>query len=116
MPEYDTYFIKLGSGLGGAVAPIKYAFYAPKDAYKGLAKDLGVEKAKQTERGLVFGANQPKPARVRINFEGGGSTTRFCDPSKVEGVTVGGKLNKKKVEIAGRWRDKKISRITTVQG
>lgn len=116
MAEYDTYFIKLGSGLGGAVAPIKYAFYAPKDAYKGLTKDLGVEKAKQDESGLVFGANQPKPARVRINFEGGGSTTRFCDPAKVEGVTVGGKLNKKKVEIAGRWRDKKISRVTTIQG
>lgn len=111
-----TYYIELGAGLGGAMAPIKYAFYAPKDAYKGLASAMGVKVAKQDERGLVFGANQPKPARVRINFEGGGSTTRFCDPGKVEAVTVGGRLNKKKVEIAGRWRNKKISRITTVQG
>lgn len=116
MAESTTYYIPLGSGLGGAVSPIKYAFYAPKDAYKGLETHLGVKKAKENESGLVFGANQPKPARVRINFEGGGSTTRFCDPGKVEGVTIGGKLNKKKVEIAGRWRDKKISRITSVQG
>jgi hypothetical protein len=116
MAESTTYYIPLGSGLGGAVAPIKYAFYAPKDAYKGLLTQLGVKEAKQNESGLVFGANQPKPARVRINFEGGGSTTRFCDPAKVEGVTVGGRLNKKTVEIAGRWRNKKISRVTCVQG
>jgi len=116
MAEYDVYYIPLGSGLGGAIAPIKYAFYAPKDSYKGLANAMNVKKAAQNERGLVFGANQPKPARVRINFEGGGSTVRFCDPSKVESVTVGGVLNKNTVEIAGRWRNKKISRITTVQG
>lgn len=111
-----VYYIELGAGLGGAMAPIKYAFYAPKDSYKGLAREMGVKEAKENERGLVFGANQPKPSRVRINFEGGGSTTRFCDPGKVEAVVVGGRLNKKKVDIAGRWRNKKISRITSVQG
>lgn len=116
MAEYQVYFIKLGSGLGGALAPVKYAFRAPKDAYKGLEKDLGVEKAKEKESGLVFGANSPKPARVRVNFEGGGSTERFCDPSKLEGVTIGGRLNKKKVDIAGRWRNKKISSVTSIQG
>lgn len=111
-----VYYIKLGSGIGGAVAPVKYAFRAPEDAYKGLESALGVIKAKENEGGLVFGANSPKPARVRINFEGGGSTERFCDPAKLEGVTIGGKLNKKKVEIAGRWRDKKISTVTSIQG
>lgn len=104
----QVYYIKLKS--------VKYAFRAPKDAYKGLESGLGVIKAKETEDGLVFGANSPKPARVRINFEGGGATTRFCDPAKLESVTVDGKLNRKKVEIAGRWRDKKISTVTSIQG
>lgn len=111
-----VYYINLGAGIGGAVSPIKYAFRAPKDAYKGLMTAMGVKEAKENEKGLVFGANSPKPARVRINFEGGGSTTRFCDPGKVENVTINGALNRKKVEIAGRWRDKKISTVTSIQG
>lgn len=111
-----TYYIKLGAGIGGAVAPFKYAFRAPKDAYKGLLGELGVVEAKANESGLVFGANSPKPARVRINFEGGGSTTRFCDPGKLEGVTIGGKLGKKTVNISDRFRNKKISTVTAIQG
>jgi len=109
-----VYYIKLGQGLG--FNDLKYAFRTPKDAYKGINRELGVIKAKEGEKGLVFGANKPKPATVRINFEGGGSTTRFCDPTKLEGVTIGGKLDKKKVEIAGRWRDKKVSSVTAVRG
>jgi hypothetical protein len=112
----SVYYIRLGAGLGGALAPIKYAFRTPKDAYKGIDTQLGVIEAKANEGGLVFGANSPKPARVRINFEGGGSTTRFCDPGKVESVTVGGKLGKKTVNISKRFRNKKISTVTSVQG
>ena len=111
-----VYYIKIGSGIGGAIVPFKYAFRAPEDAYKGLEAALGVFKAKENEGGLVYGANSPKPARVRINFEGGGSTTRFCDPGKLEGVTIGGKLNKKTVNISQRFRNKKISSVTAVQG
>jgi hypothetical protein len=111
-----TYYIKIGSGIGGAIAPFKYAFRAPDDAYKGLETALGVVKAKEAEGGLVYGANSPKPARVRINFEGGGSTTRFCDPSKLEGATIGGKLNRKTVNISQRFRNKKISSVTCIQG
>lgn len=111
-----TYYIKVGAGLGGAIAPFKYAFRAPDDAYKGLESALGVIKAKEGEGGLVYGANSPKPARVRINFEGGGSTTRFCDPGKVEKVTIGGALNRKTVNISDRFRNKKISSVTSVQG
>lgn len=111
-----VYYIRIGAGLGGAIAPFKYAFRAPEDAYKGLEKDLGVIKAKESEGGLVYGANSPKPARVRVNFEGGGSTTRFCDPGKLEAVTIGGKLNRKTVNISKRFRNKKISSVTAIQG
>jgi hypothetical protein len=116
MGKSIVYYIKLGSGLGGAVAPIKYAFRTQDENYKGLEKELGVIKAKESEKGLVFGANYPKPATVRINFEGGGSTTRFCDPSKLENVTYGGALNKKKVSIPGIFNNRKISSVTTVRG
>lgn len=116
MGQAVTYYIRLGSGLGGAIAPIKYAFYTSKENYKGLEKALGVVKAKENEKGLVFGANNPKPARVRINFEGGGSCIRFCDPGKLESVTYGGALNKKKVSIPGLFNNKKISRVTIVSG
>lgn len=116
MGDSTTYYIKLGAGVGGAVVPFKYAFRAPENAYKGLESQLGVVRAKEAEGGLVYGANSPKPARIRINFEGGGSTTRFCDPGKLEGVTIGGKLNRKTVNISDRFRNKKISSVTAVQG
>lgn len=110
-------FIKLGSGLGGAISPMKYAWRTKNKApSKGILSALGWFEAKESETGLVFGANNPKPARVRINFEGGGSTTAFCDPSKVEGVTIGGKLNKKKWNVEGRFLNRKISSVTAIQG
>lgn len=114
--ESIVYYIKLGAGIAGFAHPVKYAFRAQSENYKGLEKELGVVKAKENEAGLVFGANSPKPATVRINFEGGGSCLRFCDPGKLEAVTVGGKLNKKKVQIPGVFNDKKISTVTAVRG
>ena len=110
-------FINLGSGLGGAVAPIKYAWRTNNDAPSKAIRDaLGIKVAKENEKALVYGANSPKPARVRINFEGGGSTQSFCDPSKLENVTYGGAINKKKWDVKGRFFDRKISSVTSIQG
>lgn len=113
-----TFYINLGSGIGGAFAPMKYAWRVAGDTLSGkkIREALGIKEAKEGEKGLIFGANSPKPARVRVNFEGGGSTTTFCDPSKVEGVTIGGALNKKTWDVAGKFFNRKISSVTSVQG
>lgn len=115
MAGSTVYYIRLGAGLAN-IGAVKYAFRAPENAYKGIEKELGVIKAKEKEPGLVFGANSPRPAKVRINYEGGGATTRFCDPAKLESVTIGGSLNRKTVNIADRFRNKKISSVTTITG
>lgn len=115
MGQATTYYINLGAGLAN-VGAIRYAFYTQDENYRGLERYLGVIKARQNDRGLVFGANQPKPATVRINFEGGGATTRFCDPAKLESVTVGGTMNNRTVDIPGVFRRRKISRVTVVRG
>lgn len=71
---------------------------------------MGVLVAKDTDDNLTFGANQPKPAKVRINLQGGKSVTRFADPSKLEDLLVKGTLNKKKYD------SKDINSVTIVQG
>ena len=108
MGKSITYYVKLGA--------VKYAFVTQDENYKGLEKELGVIKAKENERDLVFGANRPKPATVRINFEGGGSCSRFCDPTKLENVVVKGTLNRKKVQFPGLFKDRKISTVTAARG
>lgn len=115
MGQSITYYINLGAGIAN-IGAIKYAFYTQDENYKGIERQLGVIKARQNARGLIFGANAPKPARVRINFEGGGSTTRFCDPGKMESVTVGGVLNRRSVDFPGIFNRRKISTVTAVRG
>lgn len=116
MAKSTVLYITLGSGAG--INAIKYAWRVTGDTLSGktIRAALGINVAKENEKGLVFGANFPKPARVRINFEGGGSTLSFCDPSKVENVTVNGALNKKTYDVEGRFRNRKISSVTSVQG
>jgi hypothetical protein len=110
-------YINIGSGLKGAISPVKYAWRLPqKPPAKAIRDALGWVVAKENEKALVFGANSPKPARVRINFEGGGSTMAFCDPSKLENVTYGGALNKKKWDVAGKFFNRPISSVTAIQG
>lgn len=118
MAKSTTLYINLGSGLGGAIAPVKYGWRVTGDTLSGksIRAALGIKVAKEAEKGIVYGANNPKPARVRINFEGGGSTSSFCDPSKLEGVTYGGALNKKTWDIEGKFKNRKISTVTSIQG
>ncbi|MEA5515533.1 hypothetical protein [Nodularia sp. UHCC 0506] len=103
-PKSDLWVIPLGGTIGDAGA-IQYAFRSKKDAYKNIAGDLGLKKAKDTDKGLIFGANSPKPATVRILYTKDGqsrSATRFCQPDNLNAVTTGGKLNGKKIRVNGK--------------
>lgn len=77
---------------------IKYAWRAAKDAYKGIANELGVKEAKDTDNNLVYGSNQPKPVKVRLNLANKTSRLRYADPSKIEDLIVKGSLNGKKFD------------------
>jgi hypothetical protein len=104
-PKSDLMICPLGGGIGNIFA-INFAFRCRKDAYKNIADDLGIAKAQDTDNGLVFGMNNPRPVTVRINYvDGAGvpkSTNRFCQPDSVSNVTTGGSLNNKKVVVNGQ--------------
>lgn len=96
----QIYYIDLGGGLAN-VGAFKYAWRARKGSYDNVESAMGVKKASDTEKGLIFGANSPKPAKVRINLVGRGSVTRFCEPDKLNSLTTGGALNGKKLKVRG---------------
>jgi hypothetical protein len=114
------YYINIGGTLGDTGA-VRYGFRAPTDAYDNIGAELGVVEVKDTDNGILFGANFPKPIKVRIRYRIGTgdsvrkrSVTRFCDPSKVEGVTFGRKLNGLKIKVRGTEYD--IDQATIVNG
>ena len=92
-----TYYIEYDGGG-------KYAWEAEEDKYKDIAATLGIKKASNTTKSLFFGANKPKPPRIRLNFEDGGvggnvcrgSQLVFCAPGKIDEATAQGKLTGKK--------------------
>lgn len=106
------FYTNLGGGVGN-VGAVRYGWRAIEDAYDDIGAGLGVVKASDTDGGILFGANRPKPATVRINYvldaTGGDKRTasclRFCEPDKLGSVLVGGGLNGKKVKIRGTQRD-----------
>ena len=104
-PKSDLMYINLGGGLGNLGA-IKFAFRCKKDAYKNIGYELGVSTAGDTDDGLIFGMNNPRPVKVRINYVDDNrvnkSTIRFCEPDSVNNVTTGGGLNNKKVFVNGK--------------
>ena len=88
-----------------------YAWKAPEEKYKDIASIIGVKRITDNTQDLVWGANKPKPMRVRLNFEApsrgarAGSQTIFVSPSKLDdifsGKLNGKKSNGKKIENAG---------------
>jgi len=105
----SRYYVRIGGAVGD-VGEIKYGFVSPENAYEGIADELGVKEIAQNEdaKGIVFGANYPKPPKVRINFsftegtqEKRGSATRFCDTDKL-GQVLNGALNDKTITVRGR--------------
>jgi len=113
--------------IGGAVGDLgeaKFGFRAPLDSYDNIRGELGVVKLgnivsdrtgnNASARGILFGANYPKPPKVRINFRisrvGRGasndhtrSAMRYCDPDKL-GSVLNGALNSKKIKVNGTAR------------
>lgn len=103
-PKSQIYWVNLGGGLANA-GSVRYAWRGKKNLYKNIAETLGVVLGKDSDEALVFGANSPNPAKVRIyytkNDGSAASTIRFCEPDKINAATTGGALKKKKVWVAG---------------
>lgn len=68
-----TYYIEISGS--------KLAWTAEENKYKNIMGVLGIKVANNSTTGLIFGANRPRMARVRVNFESSG------------GVAVGGSAN-----------------------
>lgn len=82
----------------------KYAWEAEEDKYKNIASACGIKKATSSTKSLFFGANRPKPPRIRLNFQRRGginpddcgkSQMIFCAPDKLDDVVVKNKLKDK---------------------
>lgn len=116
MAESAAYKVSIGGAIGD-VGELQYGFYSQYDAYDNIRDALGVVKLKESDdrRGIGFGINFPRPAKVRINFldknadlnpvdrtsnNKSRSCMRFCDVDKL-GQVLNGALNKKKVKING---------------
>ncbi len=107
--KYGTFYIAMSQSVGKGdnghsqgTGAFKLAWRAPIDAYpKEIAAQLGitaVDEAKP-EPGLVFGANSPRPARVRINVQKSqgksSSYTLFANPQKIPALINGNVLKGK---------------------
>ena len=113
MGNLQRHYINLGGGVGN-LGSVKFGFKAPDFAYDNIATGLGVVEVKDDNRsGIVYGANSPRPVRVRISFNragvlggvgvtasGNGSVIRFCEPDKLNAVLFGS-LNALKVKTTG---------------
>lgn len=102
----SRYYVKLGGAVGD-IGEIKFGFVASQESYQGISDELGVITIGDDDsaRGIVFGANYPKPPRVRISYENSnktkkGSTIRYCDPDKV-GRVLNGSLNDAEITVNG---------------
>lgn len=122
----DIVICKLGGTLGDAFA-YNYAFYAPKDSYKNIAAALGckVQSIGRGTKGLSFGVNNIKPAKIRISYLdrdlGGGTANdnvrtvlRFCAWDQLDNVILGAALDRKKIHVDGHDYD--IQNVTLVTG
>ncbi|QYO68201.1 hypothetical protein [Leptolyngbya sp. 7M] len=74
----------------------KIAWRADDSKYKGILSTIGAKKAGKNEKGLVFGVNQPRLPRLRINYKDGDGAKIFCSPDKTKDCTFGNKLRGKK--------------------
>ena len=107
------HYVNLG-GTVANIAAIRWGFRAPRDTYKNIGSGLGVTTVTDADKsGIVYGANTPRPVRVRISYKsttlgGGGnagtsndvarSVRRLCEPDKLNSVLFGG-LNGTKDDV-----------------
>lgn len=102
MARHDRYFINVGGGLGNLGA-IRWGFRGPSWAYDNIASGLGVVKVEDNNTsGIAYGCNNPRPAKVRINYrksaEKNGTAVRFCEADKLNSALFGG-INSQKIKV-----------------
>lgn len=115
MAKFDRYFVNVG-GTVGNLGAVRWGFRAPGYAYDNIGTGMGVVKVADNNRsGIVYGANNPRPPRVRINYvksvEKTGSAMRFCEADKLN-ETLFGSVNNLKIKI--RTIEYDINNITLV--
>lgn len=105
----SRFYINLGGTIANLGA-IRWGFRAPLGSYDNVGIGLGVSIVADNNRtGIVYGVNQPRPARVRIMYKaantGGGTgndvargVRRFCDPDMLNQVLFGS-LNGMKIKV-----------------
>lgn len=101
MGKNAKYYVRIGGAVGD-IGEAKFGFSAPENAYDGIADELGVVKISDNNsaKGILFGANYPKPPRVRLSGNDPNgllpdklvSAVRYCDPDKL-GRVLNGSLN-----------------------
>lgn len=115
MARHDRYFINVGGTLGNAFA-VRWGFRGPSWAYDNIGSGMGVVKVSDDNRsGIVYGCNNPRPAKVRINYrksaEKSGTAVRFCEADKLN-ETLFGSLNALKVKV--RNTEYQIDNVTLI--
>lgn len=109
MARNKKFYVRIGGAVGD-VGEARFGFRAPDYAYDNIADELGVVELTDnaSARGVLFGANNPKPPKVRlsgIDPELGDdepvSATRYCDPDKL-GRVLNGSLNDAVCKTRGR--------------
>lgn len=124
MAKLKRHFINLG-GTTGNLGAVRFGFRAPDYAYDDIAAGLGVtEVADNNNTGIVYGANNPRPVKVRLSFTRGGlsgigdssgSVIRFCEPDKLNEVLFGS-LNAKTVKTSDSIMGHAINNVTIKGG
>ncbi len=104
----QVFFIKLGRNIPGF--GIKYAWNGRDSDYRGIAKELGVDIAGTKEDGLIFGGNDPRPARVRVHTVDGKAYLRWCDTGLIDSVTLRRNANGKP------FMGSRVRKVTLVRG
>jgi len=112
----SKFWCKIGGAIGD-IGEAKFGWLAPHTSYNNIGRALGVMRLgrKSSTRGILFGANFPKPAKVAISFriarlgDGGSNDSnrraiRYCDTDKLGQVLNGG-LRGKKVRVSGKDYD-----------
>lgn len=102
------YYVRIGGAVGD-IGEARFGFSAPDYAYDGIGDELGVVKITDNDsaRGILFGANFPKPPKVRLSGidpdlgnDVQRSAVRYCDPDKL-GRVLNGSLNDATVRTRG---------------
>ena len=98
-----SFYINLGGSIAN-VGAVRYGFRAPALAYDNIGDTMGVVKVDASTQWVMYGANSPRPSKVRIVYQKSTtikrSTTRFCEPDKIGDVTVGQLLGGKQVFVS----------------